>query len=263
MVHAPITWIAAALLATLVAGVAYRMDSLSRSGALAAIILGTLIVGTGGWWPGAILVAFFATSSLISTSESSTGAKRNWLQVVANGWALLLGCSLYAITQWEPWLLFGIGAVAAATADTWSSEIGRRSATPPRLVTTWRSVEPGTSGAVSPLGMVMTLAGASFIGLLAAIAVATNSLDLSTSAIYIFFGITLAGIAGGMLDSLLGATVQEQRWCNTCARVTESNPHRCGDQSRYVRGIRGFNNDVVNALCSLAGALIGLVSGIL
>ncbi len=259
------TWILAAALAVIIVSAAVRLRALSPSGAVAATLLGTIVVGSGGWWPGIILVTFFATSSLLSKGENNqaSGARRNWLQVLANGWGMLLGCVLYALTSWEPWLLFGIGAVAAATADTWSSELGPSSTSPPRLITTGKIVPPGTSGGVSLRGTLASVAGALVIALLAAIGWAAGSLFSEANWFIVLPGIFLGGIAGGLLDSLLGATVQEQRWCNTCEKTTEANPHHCGTPTHHIRGIAGFNNDVVNVLCVLTGALFGLVSGIL
>lgn len=261
-------WILAAILAAIISAVAYYLGSLSRSGAVAAIALGTVIVGTGGWWPGVILVTFFASSSLLSRHHRSSepqarGSRRDWVQVLANGWGMLLGCVLYGLTGWAPWLLFGIGAIAAATADTWSSEVGPTNPTLPRLITTWKFVPPGTSGAVSTRGSLASIAGAMTIGAVGAVAVAIGSLPTDSGTITVSIGISLAGIGGGFLDSILGATVQEQRWCANCEKETEANPHRCGTETRHVGGIAGFTNDVVNALCVLTGALIGVVSGIL
>ena len=258
-------WILAALLAAIVVAVALRLRSLSASGAIAAMILGTVIVGTGGWWPGVIVVVFFTTSSLLSRSESAQarGSRRDWVQVFANGWGMLLGCMLFALTGWEPWLLFGIGAIAAATADTWSSEIGRFSASPPRLITNGKVVTPGTSGAITLRGTLASIAGAALIAMLAAIAIGSESMSLESSVLTVLIGITLAGIGGGILDSLLGATVQEQRWCDTCEKATEANPHACGTTTRHIGGIARMTNDAVNMLCVLTGALIGVVSGIL
>lgn len=257
-------WIAALLLAIAIGGIAFRLRALAPSGAIAATLLGAIVVGTGGWWMGTILVAFFATSSLLSKLSLATslrqarGDRRDWIQVAANGWGILSGCLAYALTGWTPWLLFGVGAIAAATADTWSSEIGRTSPTPPRLVTNWHTVPRGTSGAVSGRGLLASLLGALFIAILAGLGGIGSS-----SAPVAIIGVSLAGFAGGLLDSLLGATIQEQRWCDSCRVRTEQNPHGCGTTTRHIAGIRGFNNDVVNMLCVLGGALIGLVSGIL
>lgn len=259
-------WILAGLLAAMIVAIAFKLRSLSLSGAVAAVLLGTVIVGTGGWWCGVILVAFFFSSSLLSRSSpnrQARGSRRDWVQVLANGWGLLFGCALFAITGWQPWLGFGIGAIAAATADTWSSELGRRNPSPPRLITTGKVVEPGRSGAISLYGTVASILGAAFIALLGASFGLSNPLTEVEGSTSLFLGITIAGISGSVVDSLLGATFQEQRWCELCNKATEQNPHHCGSETRYLRGVSGFNNDVVNTLCVLAGALIGMVWSIL
>lgn len=264
MTFSPEHWIAALFLAVVIAGSAYRLRALTSSGVIAAILLGTVVVCTGGWWMGIILVAFFTSSSLLSkighakSLSQVRGDRRDWVQVFANGWGILLGCVLYALTGWNPWLLFGAGSIAAATADTWSSEIGRTSPSLPRLIGSWRAVPRGTSGAVSPRGLTASLLGALFIAILTIIG------DIGSTSVFLRLGtVTLAGFAGGLLDSVIGASIQEQRWCDTCRRQTERNPHTCGMATRHVAGIRGINNDVVNMLCVLCGALIGLISGIL
>ena len=251
------TWIIAALLALLIVATAWRIRALNTSGAIAAVLLGTMVVGSSGWWPGVALVTFFATSSLLSRigreQHQARGARRDWVQVLANGWPVLIGGLAWAITDSDIWLLFGVGGIAAATADTWSSELGKLSTSPPRLITSWRVVSPGTSGAVSVLGTIVSFAGALLIGAIAGVAYGAAAL----------IGITVAGILGGLVDSLLGATVQERRYCDTCHKHTEANPHHCGNPTRFVGGIRFINNDIVNMACVFAGAIVGALSGIL
>lgn len=255
------TWILAAACAAAITGIAWRLRSLAPSGVLAAAVMGTLIVGTGGWWPGIILVAFFVSSSGISrirpqTDHQARGSQRDWVQVLANGWPMLIGCISFAFSTNTTWLLFGIGGIAAATADTWSSELGRRSTAPPRLITTGKVVAAGTSGAVSAAGLIASLGGASFVAILLAI----SNIEAGWS---IALAIIVAGFTGGLIDSLLGATIQERRYCDSCQRATESNPHQCGAPTRIVRGVRYVNNDVVNTACGFTGAIIGAISGIL
>lgn len=251
------TWIIATLLALLIVALAWRMRALNASGAIAAVLLGTVVVGSGGWWPGIILVTFFVTSSLLSRigrdTDQARGSRRDWVQVLANGWPILIGSIVYAVTGNDIWLLFGVGGIAAATADTWSSELGKLSTSPPRLIMNGECVPPGTSGAISLVGTLASIAGAMLIGALAGFAYGIGT----------FIGITIAGIVGGLVDSLLGATVQERRYCDTCDKPTEANPHRCGNPTRFVGGIRFINNDVVNMACVFSGAIIGTLSGIL
>jgi uncharacterized membrane protein len=63
-------------------------------------------------------------------------------------------------------LAFG-GAMAAVNADTWATELGIFNPLPPRLITTGKTVERGTSGGVTPLGYLAALGGSALIGLLA------------------------------------------------------------------------------------------------
>jgi uncharacterized protein (TIGR00297 family) len=94
------------------------------------------------------------------------------------------------------WTWFA-GALAAANADTWATEIGSHSRTPPRLITTGLRVPAGTDGGMTLLGTAGGIAGAGFVAVLASV------LGQRSSPV-----IAVAGIAGMLLDSLLGATVQ-------------------------------------------------------
>ena len=148
------------LLAVIIAFVAYRAHSLSRSGALAALVLGTVIFGLGGFGWAVLLLGFFISSSLLSRlfkrrkaafdEKFSKGSRRDAWQVAANGGTAGLMVLLHVLfpgAAW-PWLAFA-GSLAAANADTWATELGVLSRTAPRLITTGKKVERGTSGGVS------------------------------------------------------------------------------------------------------------------
>src|SRR4051812_41784313 len=77
----------------------------------------------------------------------------------------------------------------------------------PRSVLTGRVVAAGTSGAISTAGTFAALAGAGFV------AVVTMLLGWSPR---LASTLVIAGFAGALLDSLLGATVQSRRWCDSC-----------------------------------------------
>jgi uncharacterized membrane protein len=68
--------------------------------------------------------------------------------------------------------------------------------------------------------------------------------------------VAAGGVAGAMLDSVLGATVQARRWCEQCARETERLTHDCGATTRPARGVEWIDNDIVNFLANTAGGLL-------
>ena len=70
------------------------------------------------------------------------------------------------------------------------------------------------------------------------------------------YAIVAGGVAGLFVDSLLGATIQERRWCTTCSEPTEHRTHSCGTKTAHRGGLRGLNNDVVNLVSITAGAVV-------
>ncbi len=186
------------------------MKWLTGRGVAAALGVG-LATGYGLGWRGLLLLlGFFVSSSLLSKKTS-----RNHRQVIANGGIAALSALLGS------WSAFA-GALAAATADTWATEIGRFSPTPPRLITNGARVPAGTDGGMTLLGTVGGIAGA---GLIAGLAV---GLGPGGSGLGLAMRVAVAGIIGMLLDSLLGATVQGK--------------------------VRWVDNDVVNLAATLTGA---------
>lgn len=256
-------WLLGALAAGTIALLARRRRSLTVDGALAATIMGTVIVGTAGWWSGLLLVAFFLSSSILShagqappTLSQARGAERDAVQVLANGGIALATAIMFSVSGAAAWIVALAGSLAATNADTWSTEIGRTSRALPRLITTWRPVPTGTSGAVSGRGLAGALGGGALIGTLAAFGWANDLLPGDIPFLPALVAIATGGVAGSLVDSLLGATIQDQRWCDTCQKGTEQKTHRCGTPTRSIRGIAWIDNDVVNVSCAITGAVV-------
>ncbi len=241
-----------AALALAVAFAARRAHALSRSGAIAAWMIGTVAFGMGGWQAALVLFAFFLPSTLLSRIGRARkralldigkhGARDAW-QVCANGGvaalALLAGRGHDALA----FAAFA-GAFAAASADTWGTEIGTLARGRPRSILTFRPLATGISGGITMQGTLATFAGA------ACVSATASALRLAP-----FFAVFIGGIVGAFADSLLGASAQALRHCPACERDCETNPHACGTPTTLRRGAAWLGNDAVNLAATLAGAL--------
>ncbi len=249
-------------LAAAIAIVARRARSLSGTGAWAATVIGTLATAAGWRWC-VVLLAFFFSSTLLSRwrrapKEQATravvekGGNRDAWQVLANGGVFAL-CALGAIVvPSAPWALAGVGALAAATADTWATEVGTAIGGIPRTIFGWVPVPAGTSGAVSWAGTLAMVTGAAFLGTVAAYA----GFDWRVGG-----AVVAGGVAGALADTLLGATLQAGRWCPACLAPTERKVHHCGTVTAHRAGWEFLDNDAVNLTSCVAGAVVALLVG--
>lgn len=192
------------------------MRWLTRRGALAALAVGLGTLYGFGWRGMALLLAFFVSSSLLTRTPKDAagrrrgGKARNARQVLANGGVAAVAALL------GTWTWFA-GALAAANADTWATEIGSHSRMPPRLITSGQRVPHGTDGGMTLLGTAGGIVGAVFIAGL------SSALGQRSTLV-----IAIAGVVGMLIDSLLGATLQER--------------------------VRWIDNDAVNLAATLTGA---------
>jgi uncharacterized protein (TIGR00297 family) len=195
---------------------------LTPAGAAAALAVGAATVWGVGWRGLLLLLAFFVSGSLLTRG----GGRRNARQVVANGGVAAAAALLGA------WPAFA-GAVAAATADTWATEIGAYSPTSPRMITSGVPVPRGASGGITALGTAGGVLGAAVIGALTWV--------LGPGDVRLAAAVAGAGVFGMLVDSLLGATVQ-------------------GDFTHEpvqpTRGYAWLDNDAVNLTATLLAALL-------
>jgi uncharacterized protein (TIGR00297 family) len=114
-----------------------------------------------------------------------------------------------------------LAAMAEATADTVSSELGQVLGGEPRLITNLQRVPAGTDGAVSLVGTLFGVVAAAVVVLVGLAVLPLNHRDAVIAVV--------CGIAGTVLDSFLGALPERRGW---------------------------LNNDVVNALSTLFAAAL-------
>ncbi len=241
----------------------WRKGALTHSGAFGALVSGTVTAGRGGYGRAALLVGFFVASSLLSrlperqelsfSSFTAKGGRRDAWQVAANGGAsTLVAC----FGEGQRYRLSYLGALAAATGDTWATEIGRRWGGTPRHIFTLQPVDPGVSGGITLTGTLATVAGGGFIGLLGIVSGLIDPAFRARKRELLLTG-AISGVFGSLVDSLVGATIQEKRWCDDCQKRTERPIHTCGSDTSVVGGIRGVDNDVVNLICTISGSATG------
>ncbi len=240
---------------------AHRTGSLSRRGAIAAWGVGTMAV-LAGWGWGALLIAWFVASAALtrfgasvkqarSASALPPPAPRTARQVLANGAIFGLAAVSHTVTGQPWWGVAALGALAAAAADTWATELGMLWGGQPRGILSGRPLDVGLSGGVTPVGFAGSLAGGLAVG------VAGAGLVGGELALAPWLG--LAGVAGSIGDSVLGASVQAQRRCPNCQRATERVLHHCGAATELRGGLAWMTNDTVNLLCTLVGASAAVV----
>jgi uncharacterized protein (TIGR00297 family) len=249
----------AAVLAVVIVGAARAAKALSVSGAVAAAVVGFLLFGLGGGQGAASLLLFFITSSALSrvgkrrkdALRFEKGGERDAGQVLANGGVAAAFALLLPVLPDAHWPIAALlGALAAANADTWATEIGSLAKAPPRLITTFQPAPTGSSGAVSLPGTLAALSGATLIG-----------------GVALFWGlgargliaVAVAGLCGSLLDSLLGATLQAQYRDAEIGKLTERTETADGKPNERARGLPWLDNDLVNATATLFGAAIAAV----
>lgn len=208
-----------------------------------------------------MVIAFFVTSTLLGRVRAdfrarrigtivAKGGPRDARQVLANGGLFAVAALGHLMHPSNSWLALGGGALAAAAADTWATEIGSLAARPPRDILRWHLVPPGLSGGVTIVGTMASALGAAFVAGMAALA------GWPMEVAWAMIG---GGIAGSLGDSVLGAGAQVRRWCDRCDAATEQAVHLCGAATRVSGGIAWIDNDTVNLISVALGGVTAVL----
>jgi uncharacterized protein (TIGR00297 family) len=198
------------LLPLLLGLAAYWAKAADADAVLSATIIGILVILFGGptWF--LLLLSFYLMGGAFTKYgyaykqklgiAQSKGGKRGYKNVYSNSLVPLALAICHGIYGSDLFVFAFVAAVATANGDTLASEIGETSRIKPRMITTFKIVEPGIDGGVTPLGEVVSLVGAAIIGILA---VATG-----ITGYWGFLVAVIGGFLGTNFDSLLGATFQ-------------------------------------------------------
>lgn len=205
------------VLCTVLSVLSYRFGLLTTSGAAASFIVGMAIGGLGdvGWLLTLIVFTFmgFAVTKFRFQIKESKGlqegkkGERTYRNVLANGLVpALVAVVAFAFGEQGSTLaaIAYISSVAVAAADTTASELGVLSDRT-YLITTGERVPPGTDGGVSlngTLWCVLASIVASYTGWLVIEHQAFDPLVLIPA---------VMGVAGCMVDSLIGATLERRK----------------------------------------------------
>lgn len=241
---------------------AYKKKSLTKSGMIGAIILGTGIYVTTGFYGASTMILFFISSSLLShykKKDKKTVAEqfdktgnRDMVQVFANGGVGLIYGILYLIYESPLYLILFTVAFAAANADTWSTEIGVLDNKEPISLRNFKKVPKGTSGAVSVLGTFSGFLGALLIGTYSILYI--NYFFSTKVKLFYILLIGISGLLGSVIDSVLGAFVQGIYIDEKNEETEKKFIH--GKETRLKRGIKFINNDIVNLVSIVIATLL-------
>jgi len=191
-----------------------KFHVLDEKGSLAAFFLGLVIYMSLGFGGFMVLLSLHVIGAITTRIGMQDKRKRKIEQekirsvdnILANGLVPVLGAFLYFAAKNNNILFYVgfVGAIAAATADTTSSEIGQLASMKPRLIISWKEVDAGTDGAITLLG--------NFAAVIASVIVVVTALIFGVSGIRqmpLIVSVVIGGFVGTTFDSLLGATLEQ------------------------------------------------------
>ena len=228
------------------------MTMLTPEGFAHSLALGTMLWTTLGWrgWTVCVLYLFlgqlvtkigFDEKEALGIAEGRGGRRgpeNVWgsaftgvLCAAAAAQAINSSSSMFLGFSANVWVLGYVASLATKLADTFASEIGKAYGKTTFLITSLKPVPRGTEGAISLEGTLASIVGGS---LLSIYAYAIVGLVPSIAGVGVA---TFASFVATMIESLIGATLQEKD------------------------GLAWMSNEVVNFFNTLIGASIAIAMG--
>jgi len=191
----PVDGIWPVALVPLIAGLALATRAVNVRGAIAGIAVGFAITfGIG--WRGCFMLGVFLVVGTLASRVSSRN--RGPVQILCNG--AVAGAAALAAGWGIEWgWMAAAGALSTGLSDTVAGELGRRFDARPRLLLFGPRVVAGRDGAMSWAGTLIGVVGAAAVALV-------GSPDDGNRMVLV----ALAGVAGNLADSVLGATIERR-----------------------------------------------------
>jgi uncharacterized protein (TIGR00297 family) len=252
---------------------AFKKEMLDEGGVMGAIFVGLVLLfvprDPPGWVWLLVLLFFFVMGSFASKfkrelkvkveEDFAKGGARNLMQVIANSAGGLVFAVLGFFSA-SPVVFVGfVLSVSAMSGDTLSSEIGVLSKSNPVSIKTFKRVERGVSGGVTLLGLAAGLAGGFLIGVFSVLFVLASNQSFQASLTLLVVFASFAGLLGSVMDSVLGVFFQALYYCPKCRVLTERKTHKCGSETKLLKGVRWMDNDIVNMFSGLITSVVGVI----
>ena len=261
-------------------GVAYLMWRRKGFDAVGSIVGGvTLFIHCmAGGSIAVYLLTFFATSVILTRFGKGKKARieeryiehstNSYDVVLANSIMSTLACIILLATNAEQGsygcrdytnlqtFLYGliVGYYSFCTSDIWSSEVGMLSQQEPVSIISLDTVQPGTNGGVTLLGLGAGLCGSLLISIISSVYISSICSFKLIVFIAIILITTISGIVGNFIDSILGWNFQYSGW-DEIRRCVVSH------EGRNVRRISG--NDILtnSQINIIAATFSGIICG--
>ena len=214
------------------AALSIRAGKLTIPGAITAFAVGLLVFWGAGYTGLVMLAVFFLLGTLATSwkkqekipfkSAEDRSTTRNVGQVLANGGIPALAglLALLIPSQASLFRMILAAALASATADTLSSELGILYGRRFFNIITFKKEAKGLDGVISIEGLIIGIIGSAVIA-----AIYAMGHEWSRGVAFI----VIAGTIGNLADSILGAVFERKKY---------------------------LNNDAVNVLNTLVAALV-------